>query len=101
MTAKTKRDRAAGRHHRHTAIQTIVNNHETLTTDLAELEGTVTQRMKDMRGNIGYSMGCIVETERKVAEIEPALAILQEFAKQQVPINAKKQSLSSSSTRTR
>ena len=46
MTAKTKRDRAAGRHHRHTAIQTIVNNHETLTTDLAELEGTVTQRMK-------------------------------------------------------
>ena len=89
MTAKTKRDRAAGRHHRHTAIQTIVNNHETLTTDLAELEGTVTQRMKDMRGNIGYSMGCIVETERKVAEIEPALAILQEFAKQQVPINAK------------
>lgn len=45
--------------------------------------------MKDIRWNIGYSMQCIVETERKVAEIEPALAILQEFAKQQVPINAK------------
>lgn len=89
MAAKTKRDRAAGRHHRHTAIQTIIDNHETLTTDLADLEGTVTQHMKDMRGNIGYSMQCIVETERKVAEIEPALAILQEFAKQQVPINAK------------
>lgn len=89
MTAKTKRDRSAGRAHRHTAIQTIIDNHETLTTDLADLEGTVTQHMKDMRGNIGYSMQCIVETERKVAEIEPALAILQEFAKQQVPINAK------------
>lgn len=89
MTAtKTKRDRAAGRKHRHTALQTIIDNHETLTTDLADLEGTVTQRMKDMRGNIGYSMQCIVETERKVAEIEPALAILQEFAKQQVDINS-------------
>lgn len=88
MTApKTKRDRSAGRRHRHTALQTIIDNHETLTTDLAELEGTVTQRMKDMRGNIGYSMGCIVETERKVAEIEPALAILQESSKRQVTIN--------------
>ena len=93
MTAKTKRDRAAGRQHRHTAIQTIIDNHETLTTDLADLEGTVTQRMKDMRGNIGYSMQCIVETERKVAEIEPALAILQEFAKQQVDINAKQDNI--------
>lgn len=89
MTVKTKRDRSAGRAHRHTALQTIIDNHETLTTDLADLEGTVTQHMKDMRGNIGYSMQCIVETERKVAEIEPVLAILQEFAKQQVPINAK------------
>lgn len=86
---KTPRNRAAGRQHRHTALQTIIDNHETLTTDLADLEGTVTQGMKDMRGNIGYSMQCIVETERKVAEIEPALAILQEFAKQQIPINAK------------
>lgn len=89
MTAKTKtkRDRSAGRTHRHTALQTIIDNHETLTTDLAEFEGTVTQRMKDMRGNIGYSMGCIVETERKVAEIEPALALLQESSKRQVTIN--------------
>lgn len=85
---KTPRNRAAGRQHRHTALQTIIDNHETLTTDLADLEGTVTQRMKDMRGNIGYSMQCIVEAERKLAEIEPALAILQEFAKQQVAINA-------------
>lgn len=86
-TPKTPRNRAAGRQHRHTAIQTIIDNHETLTTDLAELEGTVTQRMKDMRGNIGYSMGRVVETERKVAEIESALAILQESSKQQVTIN--------------
>lgn len=87
MTAKTKRARSAGRAHRHTALQTIIDNHETLTTNLAELEGTVTQRMKDMRGNIGYSMGCIVENERKVAEIEPALALLQESSKRQVTFN--------------
>lgn len=84
----TKRNRSAGRQHRHTAIQTIIDNHETLTTNLAELEGTVTQRMKDMRNNIGYSMGCIAETERKVAEIEPALAILKEVTERQIPINA-------------
>lgn len=84
----TKRNRSAGRQHRHTAFQTIIDNHETLTADLAEFEVTVTQRMKDMRGNIGYSMGCIVETERKVAEIEPALALLQESSKRQIPINA-------------
>lgn len=87
-TPKTPRNRAAGRQHRHTAIQTIIDNHETLTTDLAELEGTVTQRMKDMRGNIGYSMGRVVETERKVAEIESALAILKEVTERQIPINA-------------
>lgn len=90
---KTPRNRAAGRQHRHTALQTIIDNHETLTTELADLEGNVTQRMKDMRGNIGYSMQCIVENERKVAEIEPALAILQEFAKQQVTINAKQDNI--------
>lgn len=84
----TKRNRSAGRQHRHTALQTIIDNHETLTTDLAELEGTVTQRMKDMRGNIGYSMGRVVETERKVAEIESALAILKEVTERQIPINA-------------
>lgn len=84
----TKRNRSAGRQHRHTAIQTIIDNHETLTTDLAELEGTVTQRMKGMRGNIGYSMGRVVETERKVAEIESALAILKEVTERQIPINA-------------
>lgn len=84
----TKRNRSAGRQHRHTALQTIIDNHETLTTNLAELEGTVTQRMKDMRNNIGYSMGCIAETERKVAEIEPALAILKEVTERQIPINA-------------
>jgi hypothetical protein len=86
-TPKTPRNRAAGRQHRHTALQTIIDNHETLTTNLAELEGTVTQRMKDMRNNIGYSMGRVVETERKVAEIEPALALIQESSKRQVTIN--------------
>ena len=84
----TKRNRSAGRQHRHTALQTIIDNHETLTTNLAELEGTVTQRMKDMRNNIGYSMGRVVETERKVAEIESALAILKEVTERQIPINA-------------
>ena len=61
-TPKTKRDRSAGRRARHTAIQTIIDNHETLATDLAELE-------------------------RDVAGIEYVLTLIKEFMKRQVPIN--------------
>ncbi|MDU7414563.1 MAG: hypothetical protein E7L25_10075 [Varibaculum cambriense] len=33
-------------------------------------------------------MRCVVENERKIAEIEPALAIIKEVTKRQMPINA-------------
>ena len=41
MTAKTKRDRSAGRAHRHTAIQTIVNNHQGIIDDIASIDNTI------------------------------------------------------------
>lgn len=109
-TPKTKRDRAAGRHHRHTAIQTIIDNHDQVRADIDSLDnsvaslqdelcearrltdhlnGRVEQHTKDTNANVGFAMQCIVENERKVAEIEPALAILKEVTKRQMPINAK------------
>lgn len=109
MTAKTKRDRAAGRAHRHTAIQTIVNNHQGIIDDIASIDNSIAslqdencnlgsrldhwytildEKNTHTRQNVAYTMRCVVENERKVAEIEPALAILQEFTKRQVTINA-------------
>ena len=111
MTAKpkTKRDRSAGRAHRHTAIQTIVNNHQGIIDDIASIDNTIAalqdencnlgsrldhwytildEKNTNTRQNVAYTMRCVVENERKIAEIEPALAILQEFTKQQIPINA-------------
>ena len=41
MTIKTKRDRAAGRAHRHTAIQTIVNNHQGIIDDIASIDNSI------------------------------------------------------------
>lgn len=98
MTApKTKRDRSAGRAHRHTAIQTIVNNHDQVRTDIDSLDnsvaclqdelcetrrltdhlnGRVAQHTKDVNANVGFAMQCIVETERKQAEVEAAVGIL-------------------------
>ena len=61
-TPKTKRDRSAGRRARHTAIQTIIDNHETLATDLAELE-------------------------RDVAGIEYVLSLIKDFNRRQATIN--------------
>ena len=114
MTAKTKRDRAAGRAHRHTAIQTIKDNHEGIIDDIASIDNTIAalqERTCDLglridnwydrlnqtdehtRQNVAYTMRRVVENERKVAEIEPALALLQEFTKQQVTINAKQDNI--------
>lgn len=87
---KTKRDRAAGRQHRHTAIQTIIDNHQGIIDDIAGIDNRydrLDQSNKDTRQNVAYTMRCVVENERKVAEIESALAILQESSKQQVTIN--------------
>lgn len=108
MTAKTKRDRAAGRHHRHTAIQGIISNHQGIIDDIAGIDNSIAalqERTCDLgnrvdswytildeknthtRQNVAYTMRCVVENERKVAEIEPALALLQESSKQQMTIN--------------
>lgn len=107
---KTKRDRAAGRAHRHTAIQAVVNNHQGIIDDIASIDNSIAslqdetcnlgsrldhwytildEKNTNTRQNVAYTMRCVVENERKVAEIESALAILKEVTKQQMPINAK------------
>lgn len=107
MTAsnpKTKRDRAAGRHHRHTAIQTIIDNHDQVRADIDSLDnsvaclqdelcearrltdhlnGRVAQHTKDVNANVGFAMQCIVENERKLTETECAVGILQGAGKDQ------------------
>lgn len=101
---KTKRDRAAGRHHRHTAIQTIIDNHDQVRTDIDSLDnsiaclqdelcetrrltdhlnGRVAQHSRDVNANVGFAMQCIVETERKLTETETAVGILQGAGKDQ------------------
>lgn len=103
-TPKTKRDRAAGRHHRHTAIQTIIDNHNQVRTDIDSLDnsvaclqdelcetrrltdhlnGRVDQHSRDVNANVGFAMQCIVETERKLTETETAVGILQGAGKDQ------------------
>ncbi|OFO97225.1 hypothetical protein HMPREF2999_06835 [Rothia sp. HMSC066H02] len=107
MTAtnpKTKRDRAAGRTHRHTAIQTIIDNHNQVRTDIDSLDnsvavlqdevcesrrltdhlnGRVAQHTKDVNANVGFAMQCVVENERKLTETECAVGILQGASKNQ------------------
>ena len=103
MTAKTKRDRAAGRAHRHTAIQTIVNNHQSIIDDIASIDNSIAslqdencnlgsrldhwytildEKNTHTRQNVAYTMRCVVENERKQAEVESAVAILQESSKE-------------------
>lgn len=99
-----KRDRAAGRHHRHTAIQTIIDNHDQVRTDIDSLDnsvavlqdevcesrrltdhlnGRVAQHTKDVNANVGFAMQCVVENERKLTETECAVGILQGASKNQ------------------
>jgi len=103
MTTKTKRDRAAGRAHRHTAIQTIVNNHQGIIDDIASIDNNIAalqdktcdlgnrvdswytklnQANKDALANVAYTMRCVVENERKQAEVESAVGILQHTSKE-------------------
>lgn len=103
MTAKTKRVRSAGRHHRHTAIQTIVNNHQGIIDDIASIDNSIAalqertcdlgnrvdswytklnQANKDALANVAYTMRCVVENERKQAEVESAVGILQHTSKE-------------------
>lgn len=101
---KTKRDRSAGRQHRHTALQTIIDNHNQVRDDIDSLDnniaalqdevcenrrrtdhlnGRVEQHAKDVNANVGFAMQCIVETERKLTETECAVGILQGAGKNQ------------------
>ena len=103
MTAKTKRDRAAGRQHRHTAIQTIVNNHQGIIDDIASIDNSIAslqdencnlgsrldhwytildEKNTHTRQNVAYTMRCVVENERKQAEVESAVGILQHTSKE-------------------
>lgn len=103
MTAKTKRDRSAGRQHRHTAIQTIVNNHQGIIDDIASIDNSIAalqgetcnlgsrldhwytkldRANKDALANVAYTMRRVVENERKAAEVESAVGILQESSKE-------------------
>ena len=103
MTTKTKRDRAAGRAHRHTAIQTIVNNPQGIIDDIASIDNNIAalqdktcdlgnrvdswytkldRANKDALANVAYTMRCVVENERKQAEVEAAVGILQESSKE-------------------
>ena len=103
-TPKTKRDRAAGRHRRRTAIQTIIDNHDQVRADIDSLDnsvaclqdelcetrrltdhlnGRVAQHTKDVNANVGFAMQCIVENERKLTETECAVGILQGASKNQ------------------
>lgn len=103
MTAKTKRDRAAGRAHRHTAIQTIVNNHQGIIDDIASIDNSIAC-LQDETCNLGsrldnwydrlnqadennrasnvYTLRRVVENERKAAEVEAAVGILQHTSKE-------------------
>lgn len=103
MTAKTKRDRSAGRHHRHTAIQTIVNNHQGIIDDIDSLDNSIAclqdetcnlgsrldhwytildEKNTHTRQNVADTMRCVVENERKAAEVECAVGILQGSSKE-------------------
>lgn len=103
MTAKTKRDRSAGRAHRHTAIQGIINNHQGIIDDIASIDNSIAalqgetcdlgnrvdswytklnQANKDALANVAYTMRCVVENERKAAEVEAAVGILQHTSKE-------------------
>ena len=100
---KTKRDRAAGRAHRHTAIQGIINNHQGIIDDIASIDNSIAclqdetcdlgsrldhwytildEKNTHTRQNVAYTMRCVVENERKAAEVEAAVGILQESSKE-------------------
>lgn len=101
---KTKRDRAAGRRHRRIAIQTIIDNHDQVRTDIDSLDNSIAalqdevcetrrltdhlyfrydQHAKDVNANVGFAMQRIVENERKLTETECAVGILQGASKNQ------------------
>ena len=102
-TTKTKRDRSAGRHHRHTAIQTIVNNHQGIIDDIASIDNNIAalqdracdlgsrldawydrlnQADDNNRASIAYTLRRVGKNERKQTEVEAAVGILQHTSKE-------------------
>ena len=103
MTTKTKRDRSAGRHHRHTAIQTIKDNYQGIIDDIASIDNSIAS-LQDENCNLGsrldawydrlnqadenniacvaHAMQRIARNERQQAEVESAVGILQESSKE-------------------
>lgn len=103
MTAKTKRDRAAGRAHRHTAIQTIVTNHQGIIDDIASIDNSIAclqdetcnlgsrldawydrlnQADENNRACVAHAMQRVARNERQQAEVESAVGILQDSSKE-------------------
>lgn len=100
---KTKRDRAAGRNHRHTAIQTIIDNHDQVRADIDSLDNNIAalhnetcylnhrinnwydrleERSEHTLQNVAHAMQRVARNERKQAEVESAVGILQESSKE-------------------
>lgn len=103
MTAKTKRDRSAGRHYRHTAIQTIKDNHQGIVDDIASIDNSIAslqdencnlgsrldawynrlnQADENNRACVAHAMQRIARNERKQAEVECAVGFLQHTSKE-------------------
>lgn len=92
---KTKRDRSAGRAHRHTAIQGIIDDISSINNSIAALQGETcdignklfvwTDRFE---GQNEQTRQNVIETKGKVAAVEHAVAILKGVTKRQMLINA-------------
>lgn len=95
MTAKTKRDRAAGRHRRHTAIQAIIDDIASINNSIAALQGEASDIGNKLfvwtdrfEGQNEQTRQNVIETKGKVAAVEHAVAILKGVTKRQMLINA-------------
>ena len=94
-TTKTKRDRSAGRAHRRTAIQGIIDDISSINNSIAALQGETcdignklfvwTDRFE---GQNEQTRQNVIETKGKVAAVEHAVAILKGVTKRQMLINA-------------
>ena len=94
-TPKTKRDRSAGRAHRHTAIQGIIDDIASINNSIAALQGEAsdlgnklvvwTARFEEQNEQTRQN---VIETKGKVAAVEHAVAILKGVTKRQMLINA-------------
>ncbi|MCP8995042.1 hypothetical protein [Rothia sp. P3C3.S176] len=92
---KTKRDRAAGRHHRHTAIQGIIDDIASINNSIAALQGETCDICNKLvvwtarfEGQNEQTRQNVIETKGKVAAVEHAVTILKGVTRRQMLINA-------------